>query len=355
MLERMKEDGTYDQLPKKEAVAPREGERARLEKYLGGLKTMSSLPSAVFVIDPAMETIAVQEAHKLSIPIVAIHADTNCDPDVIDYVIPGNDDAIRSIRLITQRLADAVVEGSQRRKETVGRDQESRGPTADVYQGRRGGGGDRDRGGEGGTASCASLARRTDSFAIVALAAFAQPSPPEPSPQPLSRGGGGMDKARLPRPPRLTGEGAGGGGEGTRGAHLHIFGSDTERRTVMADITASMVKELRERTQAGMSDCKAALVEVGGDMEKAVESILKKGIVKAAARAGRVATEGEVRTSDRERRQARHDRRSELPDGLRLARRRLPRVRARRPRDRQDPAEGGRSQRPQVPRLGQDG
>ncbi len=102
----------------------------------------------MFVIDPAMETIAVQEAHKLSIPIIAI-TDTNCDPDVIDYVIPGNDDAIRSIRLITQRLADAVVEGAQRRKETVGRDEGSRGPTADVYQQRRGGG-DRDRGGEGG-------------------------------------------------------------------------------------------------------------------------------------------------------------------------------------------------------------
>ena len=80
----------------------------------------------------------MQEAHKLSIPIIAI-TDTNCDPDVIDYVIPGNDDAIRSIKLITQRLADAVVEGAQRRKETVGRDNEgSRGPQADVYQQRRG-------------------------------------------------------------------------------------------------------------------------------------------------------------------------------------------------------------------------
>ncbi len=149
MLERMKEDGTYLQLPKKE-VSRLEKERARLEKYLGGLKTMGSLPAAVFIIDPAMETIAVQEAHKLGIPIIAI-TDTNCDPDVIDYVIPGNDDAIRSIKLITQRICDAVVEGSQRRKETVGRDNEgSRGPQADVYQ-QRGRGGDRgDRGGQGG-------------------------------------------------------------------------------------------------------------------------------------------------------------------------------------------------------------
>ena len=149
MLERMKEDGTYLQLPKKE-VSRLEKERARLEKYLGGLKNMGSVPSAVFIIDPAMETIAVEEANKLGIPIIAI-TDTNCDPDTIDYVLPGNDDAIRSIKLITQRLADAVVEGAQRRKETVGRDNEGGGgrggPQADVYTQRRGGGGD--RGGEG--------------------------------------------------------------------------------------------------------------------------------------------------------------------------------------------------------------
>jgi small subunit ribosomal protein S2 len=149
MLERMKEDGTYLQLPKKE-VSRLEKERARLEKYLGGLKNMGSVPSAVFIIDPAMETIAVEEANKLGIPIIAI-TDTNCDPDKIDYVIPGNDDAIRSIKLITQRLGDAVIEGAQRRKETVGRDNEGGGggrggPQADVYTQRRGGGGD--RGGE---------------------------------------------------------------------------------------------------------------------------------------------------------------------------------------------------------------
>jgi small subunit ribosomal protein S2 len=152
-LERMKEDGTYLQLPKKEVIRL-EKERARFEKYLGGLKTMTSLPHAVFVIDPSKETIAVEEAKKLGIPIIAI-TDTNCDPDLIDYVIPGNDDAIRSIKLITARLADAVVDGSQRRKETVGRDGreggEDRGPRnapqAEVYQGGRGRG---EGGGRGG-------------------------------------------------------------------------------------------------------------------------------------------------------------------------------------------------------------
>jgi small subunit ribosomal protein S2 len=140
-LERMKEDGTYLQLPKKE-VSRLEKERERLDKYLGGLRGMSQLPSAVFIIDPAMETIAVQEAQKLSIPIVAI-TDTNCDPDLVDHVIPGNDDAIRSIKLITSRLADAVAEGMQRRKDfaPADRGQGGGGPQADVYRGRSSGGG----------------------------------------------------------------------------------------------------------------------------------------------------------------------------------------------------------------------
>ena len=108
-IEKMKEDGTYELLPKKE-VAKLEVERMRLEKNLGGIKEMSTLPGAVFVIDPKKESIAVAEARKLSIPIVAL-VDTNCDPNQVDHVIPGNDDAIRAIRLITSRVADAVIEG----------------------------------------------------------------------------------------------------------------------------------------------------------------------------------------------------------------------------------------------------
>ena len=99
---------------------------------------MGSLPQAVFIIDPAMETIAVQEARKLQIPIIAI-TDTNCDPDQVDYVIPGNDDAIRSIKLITQRIADAVIEGTQRRKDHGNRDEggdNRRGPQTDVQYAR---------------------------------------------------------------------------------------------------------------------------------------------------------------------------------------------------------------------------
>jgi small subunit ribosomal protein S2 len=135
-LERMKEDGTYEQLLKKE-VSKLEKERERLEKYLGGLKAMGNLPAAVFVIDPHQETIGISEARKLGIPIVAI-TDTNCDPDLIDYVIPGNDDAIRSIRLITTRIADACIEGAQRRREVpADGGQGGGGRREDVVYGRR--------------------------------------------------------------------------------------------------------------------------------------------------------------------------------------------------------------------------
>jgi len=108
-IEKMKEDGTYELLTKKE-VAKYETERIRLEKNLSGVKDMNRLPGAIFIIDPKKETIAIAEAKKLSIPIVAL-VDTNCDPDDIDYVIPGNDDAIRSIKLLASRISDAVLEG----------------------------------------------------------------------------------------------------------------------------------------------------------------------------------------------------------------------------------------------------
>jgi len=110
-LEKMQEDGTFDMLPKKE-VAQLQKEMYNLEKNLGGIKNMNGLPSAVFIVDPRKEHNAVLEAKKLGIPVIAI-VDTNCDPDDADYIIPGNDDAIRAIRLISSVLADAVLEGKQ--------------------------------------------------------------------------------------------------------------------------------------------------------------------------------------------------------------------------------------------------
>lgn len=110
-LKKMQEDGTFDMLPKKEVIKHM-GEIVKLEKYLGGVAEMRKLPGALFVVDPRKERNAINEARKLGIPIVAI-VDTNCDPDEIDYVIPGNDDAIRAIRLISSVMANAIQEGRQ--------------------------------------------------------------------------------------------------------------------------------------------------------------------------------------------------------------------------------------------------
>ncbi|MGM9652817.1 MAG: 30S ribosomal protein S2 [Eubacteriales bacterium] len=115
-LEKMQEDGTFDMLPKKE-VAALQKEMYNLERNLGGIKNMNGLPSAVFIVDTRKEHNAVLEAKKLGIPVVAI-VDTNCDPDDADYIIPGNDDAIRAIRLISSLLADAVLEGKQGEQNT---------------------------------------------------------------------------------------------------------------------------------------------------------------------------------------------------------------------------------------------
>ncbi len=110
-IERMSEDGTFDVLPKKEVIALKK-EWEKLEKNLGGIKEMKKVPDAIFVVDPKKERICVQEAHTLGIPLIGI-ADTNCDPEELDYVIPGNDDAIRAVKLIVAKMADAVIEANQ--------------------------------------------------------------------------------------------------------------------------------------------------------------------------------------------------------------------------------------------------
>ncbi len=108
-LERMEQDGSFEVLPKKEVMLLK-GELEKLQRFLGGIREMKGLPGAIFVIDPRKERIAVAEARKLGIPLVGL-VDTNCDPDEIDYVIPGNDDAIRAVKLLTSKMADAVLEG----------------------------------------------------------------------------------------------------------------------------------------------------------------------------------------------------------------------------------------------------
>lgn len=110
-IERMSEDGTFDVLPKKEVIQIKK-EWEKLEKNLGGIKDMDRVPDAIFIVDPKKERICVQEAHTLGIPLIGI-ADTNCDPEELDYVIPGNDDAIRAVKLIVAKMADAVIEANQ--------------------------------------------------------------------------------------------------------------------------------------------------------------------------------------------------------------------------------------------------
>ena len=122
-LRKMEEDGTFELLPKKEVVKLKL-EIEKLEKFIGGIKQMKTLPAALFIVDPKKEKIAVSEARKLNIPIVAI-VDTNCDPDEVDYVIPGNDDAIRAVKLIAGAMANAVMEGRQGQSDAPAAEEEA--------------------------------------------------------------------------------------------------------------------------------------------------------------------------------------------------------------------------------------
>ena len=117
-IETMEADGTFDVLPKKEVIELRK-ELAKLQKNLGGIKEMKRIPDAIFIVDPKKERICVQEAHTLGIPLIGI-CDTNCDPEELDYVIPGNDDAIRAVKLIVSKMADAVIEAKQGTAEADG-------------------------------------------------------------------------------------------------------------------------------------------------------------------------------------------------------------------------------------------
>jgi len=121
-LHKMEEDGTFDLLPKKEVIGLK-GEMEKLEKYLGGIKEMKKAPAAIFIVDPRKERIAIAEAKKLNIPIVAI-VDTNCDPEDVDYVIPGNDDAIRAVKLVVSTIANAVIEGREGTSEAPAEEEE---------------------------------------------------------------------------------------------------------------------------------------------------------------------------------------------------------------------------------------
>ena len=282
------ENGTLELLPTRERIAA-EKERDKLEFNLGGVRNMQRPPDAMFVVDLKTEAIAIREAERLRIPIIGL-VDTNCDPDPVTYVIPGNDDAIRSCKLIVEAIAGVVGEQNQRfRAEEEAARREARG--AGAPRGRGAGA----PGGRGaGT----------------------------------PRGGGAGPHARPRRParPRPRRSARRAGAHGRRAAHLR---PQRGGLSMSGEISAAAVKELRERTGAGMMDCKAALQEADGDMDKAIELLRVKGQAKAAKRGERAASEGLVHQLRAPQRQGRRAGGGRLRDGLRGAQRRVRRVRAR--------------------------
>ena len=265
-LEAMETDGRYETLSKKE-IAQIEKEKRKLQKNLEGIRHMSRLPDAFFVVDTRKEKIAVDEARKLKIPVIGV-VDTNCDPDEVDFVIPGNDDALRAIRLFASKIADAVIAG--------------RGIARGIARRRLG-------------------RRRGRARTPLAL---------EPAGAPRGTGhdaGVGLTVARFPRAGRAS--------RGRRfwytspfrsaGSRMRNAGAQTaltadpayrigkqHQETGRWQITAAMVKTLRDATGAGMMECKAALTEANGDLEAAMTILRKRGLAQAAKKAGRSTSEG---------------------------------------------------------------
>ena len=246
-LRALKTESQLDLLPAKERISM-EAELEKLEANLGGVADMRRQPDAVFIVDLRKEQLAVREAQRLGLPVIAL-VDTNCDPDEAEYVIPGNDDAIRSCALVVKAIADGIEAGKQ--KVTP----------AELQAPRNGGKAARpSRRGDPGTPRSApavvrSPARRSRPFRSL------RRSPRLPSPRRRPRG-------RLPSR------------EGGAGR--------------MTDITAAMVKELRDATSAGMMECKRALQETDGDFDEAVKLLREKGMASAAKRADRATSEGKV-------------------------------------------------------------
>ena len=249
-MEAMVQDGSLDKLAKKEALNYQR-EMVKLERSLGGIKDMNGMPDALFVIDVGYHKGAIAEAKKLGIPIIAV-VDTNHNPEGVDYVIPGNDDSSRAIRLYARGVADAVLEGRNQVVQEIVSDEE---------------------------------------FVEVEAA---------------GSGAGGLKGYPT--------------GKGAQPLFFKYFGAK------MAEITAGMVKELREATGLGMMECKKALTEADGDMKKAEELLRIKSGAKASKVAGRIAAEGVVGVFYQRRRQDWRTGRGQLRDRLRSQERQLRRL-----------------------------
>ena len=252
-LESMITDGRYDTLSKKE-VARLEKERRKLEKNLEGIRGMSRLPDAVFIVDTRKEKIAVDEARKLKIPIIGI-VDTNCDPDEVDFRIPGNDDALRAIRLFASRIADAVNSGRGVRESAQ----------AEAAAAQEDGGGPDDK---RGARAAAPSRGRNGHLARRRLTRFRVPGSKFQVP--------GSRVRNQERPERT--------------------GTDRtfDRPTMSTPISAELVKKLRDLTGAGFMECKAALTEANGDIEAATTLLRKRGLASAAKKAGRTTSQGSI-------------------------------------------------------------
>ena len=254
-LRRQKAEGQLELRPTRERLAL-EGELTKLETNLGGVADMQRRPDAVVIVDLKKEAIAVREANRLGIPVVGL-VDTNCDPDEAQFVIPGNDDAIRACALVLTALADGVLAG--RGVEPLAEE----GPPAEA---------------------------EAEAEAEPPAADAARPRPRGARPRGARRGGRARRDVRGP---------AGAGPRRRRGRASHRRVRSRRRRgglgvSTTPEIPATLVKELREQTGAGMMDCKRALSETGGSLEDAVKLLRTKGLADAAKRAGREANEGLV-------------------------------------------------------------
>ena len=256
-LRRLKNEGQLELLPAKERIALL-AELEKLESNLGGVADLRRQPDAVFIVDLRKEQLAVREARRLGVPIIAL-VDTNCDPDEADFIIPGNDDAIRSCSLIVRAIADGIAAGKGKvtEKELAAASTNGNGNGAPAAaeepaeaRGR-------------GTAAAAEPA---------AEAVAEEPSPRSPPPKSRRR----TSRSRRSRTRSKPG------------------GRERRRSRVSTTISASLVKELRDATGAGMMDCKRALEETGGDLEAARTLLRERGMAQAAKRAGRETTEGMV-------------------------------------------------------------
>ena len=231
-LRRLRDENQLELLPPKERISM-QAELEKLEANLGGVADMRKQPDAIFIVDLRKEQLAVKEARRLGMPVIAL-VDTNCDPDEADFVIPGNDDAIRSCSLIVHALGDAIAEGKQRAKPGRLRARSGRGDPAGA--------------------------------------------------------GGGVPRSPRPRPSRARAGRRAGAGARARSRPRHAGGGVVSQ----VQISASLVKELRDRTGAGMMAAKRALEETGGDVEAAQRLLREQGMAAAGKKAGRATTEGEV-------------------------------------------------------------